>query len=65
MNRNLQISERDASLYPIEQTQLTEVTEIEVVEVKEIEISEVPNLKIVTRFERLKKNLRKRSHSIL
>lgn len=64
MNRDLQILKTGAVLFPIKLKQ-EEVSEVVAVEIKEVEISEVQNLKTESRFTRLKKNLRKRSHSIL
>ena len=64
MNRDLEILKMNMPLFP-SKIKAEKITEIEMVEIKEIEVSESRNLKIRTHFERLKKNLRKKSHSIL
>ncbi len=64
MNGDLGVLKMDAALFPVK-IEAEKVMKIKTVEIKEIEISESRNLKIRSRFERLKKNLRKRSRNIL
>jgi hypothetical protein len=54
----------NAPLFPAK-IKKEKVLKIETVEITEIEVSESRNLKIRSRFERLKKNLQKRSRNIL
>lgn len=63
MNRNLQAIQLEAPLYPIK-VEKTEIIEIKTEEIKEIKVSESGNLQIEKRFERYKRNLRKKAHSI-
>ncbi len=64
MSRDLGVLKLNAALFPVK-IEAEKVTKIKTVEIKEIEVSERQNLKIRSRFERLKKNLRKRSRNIL
>ena len=62
MNGDLGILKMDAAVFSVK---TEKAAKIETVEVREVEISESRTLKIRSRFERLKKNLRRRSHNIL
>ncbi len=64
MNRDLEILKINMPLFP-SKNKAEKITEVETVEIREIIVSESRNLKIKNRFERLRKNLRKKSHSIL
>lgn len=64
MNRDLEILKMKMPLFS-SKIKAEKITEIETVEIKEIEVSESRNLKIKNRFERFKKNLRRKSRSIL
>ena len=64
MNKDLQILNTGSLLFPVK-LKRKKVSEVKANETKEVEVSEVKKPEIESRFARLKKNLRRRSHSIL
>ncbi|CAN5209548.1 hypothetical protein BH10ACI1_BH10ACI1_14160 [soil metagenome] len=64
MNKDLQISQTGAAIFPAK-INLENDFEVKTTEIKEVKVSVVRIIKTESRFARLKRNLRKRSHSIL